>query len=57
MIFSRAAPSETELRFEDALLIRPAMNDGLNGAPDTLGARMEVELSKAGDATQVINVA
>jgi hypothetical protein len=43
--------------FEDALLIRPAMNDGMNGAPDALGTRTEFELSKADDATQAINVA
>jgi hypothetical protein len=39
------------------LPIGPAMNDGLNGAPDAPGARREFELSKAGDATQAINVA
>ena len=32
MIFSRAAPSETGLRFEDALLVGPAVNERLNGA-------------------------
>ena len=43
--------------FENALLIGPAMQDGLNGAPDALRARMEFKLGESGDATQVINVA
>ena len=45
------------LRFKDALLVGPAMNDRLNGAPDTSGARMEFEISESGDSAQAINVA
>ncbi len=44
-------------RFEDALLIGPAMEDGMNGVPDAFGTRGKLELSETCNAAQGTNVA
>ena len=51
--FQAGGAERAHFGFEDALLVRAAMDEGRRGAPDAVGIGRPIFMGKTGDAAQI----